>query len=190
MENKQIQIVKKKVNTALRIANAIQITEKTLPEGIDFLKKIKEVGKYIQQQKEKITKPLLTALKNAREMFRPIEENYSEAERIVKGKILHYNIEQEEKRKEKEAKLAARVEKGTMRPETAVKKIEEMPEVKNEGKTGRVQMREVKEVIIEDETKLPRKYLIPNNVLIRKDALQGIKINGVKIIIKKVVASY
>ena len=186
----EIKVIKQKVGRALSIAQEITIQdEKTLADGIDFLKKIKTTGKIIKNQKEKITKPLLQAIKEARAMFKPIEDNYSEAERIIKGKILHYNIVQEEKRKEKEAKLAARVEKGTMKAETAVKKIEEIPEVKNEGKVGKVSTRTVKKVVIEDESKLPRKYLIPNQSLIRQDALKGIKIDGVEIKEEKIIAS-
>lgn len=189
MKTKKIQIIETKTNKALKLSQEIVINnQETLSQGVDFLKKIKITGQMIKEQKEKITKPLNQALKEARDMFRPIESNYLQAERIVKQKILNYNLEQERIKKEKEKKLAERVDRGTMKMETAVKKIEKMPEVKNEGRDSKVKMREIKEIVIENESKLPRKYLMPNNVLIRRDALNGIKIEGVKVITKKIVA--
>ena len=189
--NKQIQTIKTKTSKALKLSQEIVVTDqKTLSQGIDFLKKIKTTGKIIKAQKEKITKPLNQALKEARDMFRPIESNYLQAERIVKSKILEYNLKEEKKKAEKERKLAARVNRGTMKMETAVKKIEKMPEIKKEGKVGKVSTRIIKKVVITDEKKLPRKYLIPNQSLIRQDALKGVKIDGVEIKEEKILTSY
>ena len=188
--NKNLITIKTKVNKALQLSEEIIIKdESTLSQAIDFLKKIKETGKTIKEKKELITKPLNEGLKNARDMFRPIEDNYLMAEKNVKAKILEWNDKQEEIRKEKEKKLAERVDKGTMKMETAVKKIEAMPEVSNEGKTGKISTRIVKKVIISNENKLPREYLIPNTQKIKKDALAGIKIDGVKVVEEKILAS-
>jgi len=189
--NKEITIIKEKVNKALQISEEIIVQdENSLSGAIDFLKKIKLTDKIIKKQKEKITKPLNEALKNARNMFRPVEDNYLQAEKNVKQKILDYNLVEEKKREEQEKKLADRVDKGTMKMETAVKKIEEMPKISNEGKIGKISTRINERVVIADETKIPRKYLMPNERLIKKDALNGIKIEGVKIIEEKILVSY
>ena len=185
-----ITIIKQKVSKALSLSEMLAINDaKGLAGAIDFLQKIKLTGKVIKNAKEKITKPLNAALKEARDLFRPAENDYLQAEKNVKQKILDYNIAEEKKREEQERKLAERVEKGTLKMDTAVKKIEEMPGVSQQGKTGKVSMRTIQKVVINNEAKLPRKYLIPNETLIRKDALAGVEIPGVEIVEEKLLAS-
>ena len=188
--DKNLIVIKTKVNKALQLSEEITIKdESTLSQAIDFLKKIKETGKIIKEKKELITKPLNEGLRNARDMFRPIENNYFIAEKNVKAKILEWNNKQEEIRKEKEKKLAERVDKGTMKMETAVKKIETMPEVSNQGKVGKVSTRVIKKVVIKDDSKLPREYLMPDERKIKEAVFNGIKIPGVETVEEKVIAS-
>ena len=73
---------------------------------------------------------------------------------------------------------------------TVSKKIEEIPEAVETGKVGTIKTRTIQKVIITDESKLPRKYLKPNEVLIRSEALKGIEIPGVEIKEEKIIASY
>ena len=190
IKNHNLIVIKTKVNKSLQLSEEITIKdESTLSQAIDFLKKIKETGKIIKEKKELITKPLNEGLRNARDMFRPIEDNYFIAEKNVKAKILEWNNEQERIRRQKEEKLAKRVDKGTMKMETAVKKIEQMPEVSNKGQAGKVSFKTIRRVVVMDENVLPRKYLIPDMVKIRKYAFSGAKIEGVKVVEEKILAS-
>lgn len=188
--NKKLIVIKTRVNKELQLSEEITIKdESTLSQAIDFLKKVKETGKTIKEWKESIIKPINEGLKNARDMFRPIEDNYFIAEKNVKAKILEWNNEQERIRRQKEEKLAKRVDKGTMKMETAVKKIEAMPEVSNKGQAGKVSFKMIRRVVVMDENVLPRKYLIPDMVKIRKHAFSGAKIEGVKVVEEKILAS-
>lgn len=188
--NKEITVIKTKASQALQISKEIVVNNNdTLSYAIDILKKIKETGKASKEQKELITKPLNEGLRNARNMFRPIEDDYTTAERNIKDKILTWTNKQEEIRKEKEKKIAERVEKGTLKIETAVSKIEAIPKVVNQGATGKISSRIIKKVVIKNEDKLPRKYLIPDIAKIKKDALSGIEIDGVVVVEEKVLAS-
>lgn len=192
IDTKELAIVKTQVSKAVATAQELQIKEKAdLVLATDILSKIKSVGKIIQEKKEGITKPLNEALKNARDLFRPIEAQWQEAETIVKQKMVAYQIVEEKKVEKKEEKIAEKVDSGKMSFEKAAEKIEKIEKVENkiEGKTGEIQFKTIKKVIIEDATKLPREYLIPDDVKIRKDALTGIEISGVKVIEEKIVAS-
>jgi hypothetical protein len=128
-------------------------------------------------------------LSNIRKSYAPIEAQCDEAERIVKGKMIDYQEIAAAKADEKAKQIEKKVESGKMSFEKASDKIEAItPQKTVEAENGSVQFRAMREVVIEDETKLPREYLIPDMKKIRKVALAGIAITGVKVIDKKVVA--
>ena len=167
---KELAVVKTQVNKSISTAQQLTIKTKEDLEGATVvLSKIKSVGKLIQQKKESITKPLNEALKNARDLFRPLEESWEEAERIVKQKMVVFQVAEEKKFEQASVKLE-KIDK----PETQI---------------GNTIFKTIKKVIIKDEAKLPREYLLPNEVLIRKDALAGKEIAGVEVIEEKIVAS-
>lgn len=189
-EEKEVAIIKRNASSAMTRAQELVIVDAaSLEGGIDFLSKIKQVSGQIKTTKEAITKPLNEALKNARALFSPMEEQLISAESLVKAKIRNYSDEVEKKAREEEAKLAARVEKGTLRPETAERKAAEIEKVENkvEAKTGSVTFSMLRKVRIVDETKIPRAYLVPDEVRIRKDALAGVVIPGVEVYEEKTV---
>ena len=191
MANKEVVLLEKKVDSALALSQTIEINDdKTLVKGIDFLKNIKTVGKAIKQQKDKLLVPARNVVTEIRDMFRVTEGNFAEAEKNVKKKILTYNLKVEEANRIKEEKIAARVEKKTLKPETAVRKMEEIKEAPTQGNVGKVSMRTVRKVEITDETAIPRKYLSLNMVLIRKAALAGVVIPGTKVVEEKTLAGY
>ena len=66
---------------------------------------------------------------------------------------------------------------------TAANKMEQVERVEPTtfGKVGEVQIRKIKKVRISDEALLPRQYLVPDMVAIRKDALAGVSIAGVEV---------
>jgi len=172
-------------------AQEIQINnEEDYRSTADLIAKLKETGSRIKNIKESITKPLNEALRNTRELFAPIESQFTNAESIVKTKILEYKRKIDAEVAKQEAKIAKGVESGRLKIETAEKKLDQIERVENttKGKIGEVQIRKIKKVRIIDINLLPREYLIPNDTLIRKDALGGKKIEGVEIYEEDVVA--
>ena len=151
--------------------------------AVDLVSKLKDIGSRIKTTKESITKPLNESLKNIRSLFAPVEEKYEEAERIIKTKILAYKKKVDDEAKKEEAKIASRVEKGTLKLETAEKKIESIQRVDTttKGKVGEIQVRKIKKVRITNEALIPREYLVPDMVAIRRDALGGKIINGIEV---------
>jgi len=194
MDSKQLSQelapLKMQVSKAVNAATALEIkTADQMTSATDILGKIKTVGKIIKDKKESITKPLNEALRNARAFFAPIEGQWNEAERIVKSKMLAYQQAEQIKAAKQTEKIEKKVEEGKMSFDKAAEKIEQAtPEKTVEAKSGAVQFRTIKEVVIEDETKIPREYLVPDMVKIKKGALAGVSITGVKVVDKQVVA--
>lgn len=166
-------------------------TQEDYAQAADVVAKLKELGSSIKDTKEAITKPLNESLKNIRTLFKPIEDQFENAEMVVKSKILAYKKKVDEEARAKEAKIAEKLEQGKMKLETAEKKMDAIERVEQttRGKVGEVQIRKVRKVRITDETKIPRQYLVPDMVAIRKDALAGVPIDGVEVYEEETVAA-
>ncbi len=193
IDTKEVAVIKQQASKALTVAQELVIDGTSgMIKATDVLSKIKSVGKMIKDRKEQITRPLMEALNSARDLFKPIEQSHAEAERVIKQKMLDYQAEQERQQEAEKARLAARVEKGTMKAETAIKKIEDMGEVQTttRGKVGEISTRIVRKTRITDETKIPREYLIPDMPRINEAVLKlGKEIPGVEIVEEKVIAA-
>lgn len=203
IETKEVAVVKQQATKALGAAQALNIT--TPEERIsatDLLSKMKTVAKMIKAQKESVTKPLMEALDNARGLFKPVEANLAEGEALVKRKMLDWDAEVDRKAEEERARLAKRVEKGTMKPETAVAKMEDIQAAPTnvQGKVGATQTKIIRKVRITPvmEVKMDaaqvtycimKGYLVWDESLVRRDALAGNPIPGAEVYEEKVISA-
>lgn len=190
--------VKRQVTTISNQAGDLTIdSNESLSQATDILSKIKTAAKGVKTQKELITKPLNESLKAAREMFKPIEDDLATAERTIKDKMLDYSNEVEAEARKKAAKLEDRVERGTMRTDTAMRKMDEIETVGSsvQGQSGSIQFRTVRNIKIVDPTKIPLHYLMNEKVLaaisaaVRTDVLNGTRVDGVEIVEEKQIAA-
>ena len=106
------------------------ISEETLKIASDNIKFVKQLKKFIEQKKDKYVAPAKAIIEEARATYDIYIKECAAAEITLKERARVYMAEQTRKQQEEQDKIAARVERGTMKPETAVKKIEAMPEVK------------------------------------------------------------
>lgn len=178
--------IEKEVRLVISRSEEIKIASKEeMAKATDFLGIIKAAQKRIAEIKAGIVKPMNEALANARAFFAPYETKLTETEGRIKTAMIEYSnkVEAEEK------KIADRVNRGTMKFETASKKIEEVKVEKTvEADKGKATFVIRREVVIVNEKDLPREYLIPDMVKIRRDALTGVKIAGVEVREVKTVA--
>lgn len=184
IETKELTVLKGQVSKYENQATAVTIaTQEDYTLAVDLVSKLKDTGSKIKASKESITKPLNEALKNARELFAPIEAQFAQAEAIIKTKLLDYKRKKDAEAKVEEAKIAARVEKGTMRLDTAEKKLDQVERVENttRGAVGEVQIRKIKKVRIIKAEEVPDEYWVLDQVAIRRDALGGKTIPGVEV---------
>lgn len=187
---KELAPIKAQISKTVMSVSALKVEkEEDLARATDALVKIKVVGRKIKEKKEEMTKPLNLALKNIRDFFRPVESDFAMAEKIVKDKIITYQNKAEKEASKKTEKIVEKVEEGKISFDKAADKIEAItPDKTVETGTGSVQFRKIKEVRITDEAKIPREYLVPNMVKIKKVALAGVSISGVEVVEKRVVA--
>ena len=192
VETKDLAPIKAQVSKLENQALAVAIeTQEEYEKAVDIVSKLKATGSEIKNKKESLTKPLNEALRSARELFKPIEDQFDNAERIIKDKLLAYKRKKDEEARAEEAKIAAKVASGKLKLETAEKKMDAVERVENttRGKVGQVQIKRIRKVRITDQNAVPRKYLVPDMVMIRQDALGGIEIPGVEIYEEESIAA-
>jgi hypothetical protein len=172
---------------------------------------LKEKAKTLKARKEEITKPLNAALTSARALFAPLEDQIEAADTIIGRKLRAYKQKVEAEARAEAEKIAAKVEAERRKIEEqlaarkiteskaeqkldqslqkAEQKLESIPTIQKTTHTayGQVQFRKIKKVRIVDAAALPREYLIPDEVLIRRDALAGKEIPGVEVYIEESV---
>lgn len=188
MENssKEIAPIKQKVNQVLVAVRAIIIkSPEDFESAVELGSKIKLVSKAVTQRKEAITKPLNEALKSARDLFRPLENDLDSAETELKSKMLSFKEEERKKIAETQAKVEARVEKGTMKQETALKKVQDVQESTTaktvETSSGaKATEKFVTKYVIVDETAIPREFLVPDMAKIKESFKLGVPVAGVE----------
>ena len=184
INKKDFSLIKTQTSALEKKINSITIQDKdNYVDAITLLNRINEMGKIIRLKKELITKPLNESLRNARELFKPLEDQFLNAEKIIKKKILDYSQSVNKIAQEKEEKIAERMEKGIIKLETAEKKINEVDRINKttQGSYGKVTIRQTRKVRIVNLSLIPREYFIPDMILIRNDALSGKNIAGVEV---------
>lgn len=187
---KELAPLKRKLSTAVEHANSLEIkNQEGLIKATDFLGTVKKLGKEVTLLKKLYTDPAQQIIKVARAMFGPAEASHKEAEDIIKSKIVAYQMELQKKADIKVEKIIDKMDNGEIDGEQASAKIEAVtPKTMVEANNGAVQFRTVKEVLIKDETMLPREYLVPDLDKIRKVVLAGVVIPGVEVVEKQIVA--
>jgi thiamine pyrophosphate-dependent acetolactate synthase large subunit-like protein len=183
VDTKEIEKYRSQVEQAEQYSTSLAITsqedyEAALAEGTA----IKETLNRITDRKEEITKPLNAALKSVRDLFRPIENAGETALATIKRKMLAFQQEEARKAEEAKRKLAERVERGTMKPETAVRKMDDIkaPEKTVKTDTGKATTRTVKKYRITDKTQIPFQFLEPNMTAIKESFRKGVPVAGVE----------
>lgn len=189
---KEVQaLIKRQAEGADKVAKEIIIkNQNDFEKASELFLKVKQAGKYIASEKEKMTRGLLDTLANIRSFFKPYEIMQSNAEKEIGNKILAYQLEEEKKSQIKIDAVVEKVEKGKMTFEQANEKIETLEVAKKvEVNTGAVQFKTIRDYEIIDEKLIPKKYWVLDLVKLRKDALDGVEIPGVKVVEKKIINS-
>src|SRR3990167_7710196 len=92
METALTKAEEKEVALVVKNAQELQVnTYEQVMDAADILFDVKSIGEKITERKEEITKPMNEALKSARAFFKPFENPYTEAEKIVKDKGLSWH---------------------------------------------------------------------------------------------------
>lgn len=180
---KALAPIKARTTKMQSVVNTLVISDATgLAEAAKVRGAIKDVAKQVKNKKEEITAPLNIALKNVRLLFAPLEAACDEASRNVDLKVIAYNREVEMARQEAEAREAAKVERGSIKVETAARHLEAVPEVQKHVATdkGSITISKIKKFKVVDLALLPVAYLLPNEPEIRRAMHAGTELPGVE----------
>lgn len=176
-KSKEIVEVEKQITPVLQEFNQLVIkTPEDYNIAVSVGGHIKKAQKFVTEKKELITKPLNEALKNTRAMFKPFEDQLDQAELDLKRKMLTFKKEEEAKR----VKLEERVERGTMKQETLVNKVQEMTTKTTSTEIGKSTVVKRTEYVVVDKSKIPLEYLVPDMVAIRQAFKLGKVVEGVE----------
>jgi len=175
MSNTGIQVV---MQSLMKKAKPIQsklsdlqiVNQQDYDNAGAMVKTLKALAKEAEVEEYKITKPLNETLKAVREHFRPFKESVKELEEDTKLKMLLF-VKKQEKAKEK---LESKFESGEIKKiSTLISKQEELDVVSSSSK-----IRKIKVLVIKDESKIPREYLVPDEVKIKKALADGKSVSG------------
>lgn len=189
MENtKDIEVLKVEVGTMVQQVNDVSIkNEEDFNKAAALLTGIKKFKKFVTGKKEDITKPMNESLKNIRQLFAPLEDQVETAEKKLVTLVTAWHDKVEAERQRKEASIAARAEKGQLKEETAVQKMEELGTTQKQVVTdgGSIGFSKVKDFRVVNEHMVPDAYWKLDMVSLRRDALAigkiGMVIPGVEV---------
>ena len=173
IDTKKVQETNKQVMVLQSNAQSMALrTPEDVAEATSLLDTIKTARRTVLERKEAITRPIMSALARVRDLFKPMELALENAEKTLKAKMVQFHTLEEERLAKEKAKILARAEKGTLRTDTAVKKIEEV------GEGTPMKTRTVDKLDIFDEPLLPREFLTPDRVAITKALKAGVVVAG------------
>lgn len=176
------------VVSALKEAEALEVkSDEDEKRAIELRGAIKDNLKKADEIKKFVVDPYKTFIKTIESKFSFTKE-LKEATDILGRKMVVYQEKKMAKIEKEKEKIMKKALDGKADLSEAVKIIEEKGAVEKsvEHNGHKVTYREDRYVEIEDETKIPREYLVPDMVLIRKSALKdGKEIPGVVIKTKR-----
>ncbi len=193
MQNKELTVIEKEVSPLIQTAENLEIINAdTMKASAELLSQCNNYLDNVTKDREKITKPLNVSLKEIRAKYKPLETILETAIDILREKQSHYQTRLVNENREKQAKLAARLEKGTLKMETAVKKIEELqkPDELVQTESGDVAFREIETLHIIDTTNIPHEYFDLNQKRVLEALKTGAVIPGVEILIVQMPVNY
>jgi hypothetical protein len=198
VKNTSLAPFKRKITTVTKAVEGLKIkTSDDMVVATDTLSIIKDVSKGMEKQRKDRVDPLNKEVKAINAEYKPLATDLEKAEKIIKSEMLSYSNEVDRKAAEAAAKLEDRVERGTMRQDTAMRKMDDIETMGSSvaGAKGQVNFKMVRVIKITDATKIPAKYLNDEKVLdaiksaVRTDVMNGTIVEGVEVVEEKQIAA-
>lgn len=189
--DKEVTVIKQKAEAMQEMVDSTLVTDdKELSAVADIIKQVKTLGKEVRAKMETYTKPAQEIINKARADYLPYEKMCKDAESQLKYKANIYMTQIERARKEKEDRVAIKLEKGSIKEDTAIRQMENVGEEKKSVRTenSQIQRKTVQDIEVIDQELIPHEYWVVDLKKVKKVALAGIKIPGVKVIEKSQIA--
>ena len=182
---KEIQLLNEETLAVAKYTSALSIKgAEDMKNAVETLSSLNTLHDRVVEDREKLTKPLLEALKEVRERYRDVEERLKASIGTVRSEMTRYQGEALKARQEAELKLSERVGegRGKLKMETALRRLEEVEVVEKGvvGEAGSVTFVEVEKFEVVDFKALPDEYKVANEVAIRLAKKNGVEVAGVR----------
>lgn len=195
----EVKAVKTKINKMQELVLSVDITDSIAVKTMAG--NIKKMLDYLEDKKEALVKPAKQIIEEARLTYDPYIVACKDAKGVLTKRATDHVLEEQRKAREEEDKIAkkaaedkkkieAQLAEGKISEEKATEKlqakeeqaVEKMSEVKEVGKThGGINVRMIKQAVIFDQNLIPDQYWVVDEVAVRKAALAGVEIPGVKV---------
>lgn len=171
------------IQPIIKQAQAITISDKqSMEEATVVLSLINKKLDEITEDKEKLTKPLNTALKEIRDRYRPWETQLTAQKDIIRTAMGQYQLEATKRAELEAQEIADRIApgKGNLSMETALERLAgiDTPDAKTTTDFGSVSFRKDKVLKVLDITKIPQEYFDLNESRLTKDLKAKITVPG------------
>lgn len=160
------------------VGDLVVKNDSDLEKASVLLTSINKVLGSIEEEKNKVLKPLNEAVKAERARWKPIETVYEDMLAGIRSKMSIYQTDKFNQAKIDTQKLADRMGegKGKLKVETVQAKLAQIEQPQK--KVASVSFREDKVLKIIDESKIPRKYLVIDKTAVKDDLKNGIDVPG------------
>ena len=157
--------------------------ESSLIEATELLTNLNMVSDKMTELKEQVTRPLNEALKAERLRWKPYEDIYNNAIAVIRTKISAYQTLKMALQREQMQKAVDSIKSGENSLENAIMLADQVNVTKKivTESGASLTFREKDTLKITSLSKIPRKYLIPDEDKILKDLKEGKKIAGCEI---------
>lgn len=188
VEKKDLVPYETKIQKAEKeVFDLIILNQKDYETAIELANRLNQTKKVIEAKRKSLTEPIKQSVKDIEEMFKPMEKRLETMIEQIKSRSIEYVTAEEKRIADEKAKIDKKLEDGRLKPETAIRKTQELGTVEKTTQTeaGRMIMKTVKVVKIINEADIPREYLVPDMAKIKADIKAGKEIKGVEVVEEK-----
>ena len=178
-----LQEIQKEYNDRLTRILTYKTTDKTsFEKGGELLKVITAASKKAKEEKDKVLKPAELTVTRIKEQWKPFEDALKAGMAHVKQCMAFWMAKEAVRVAQEKTKILS--DNRITKPETVERKLAALSFDTPVGNT-----RNVLELVITDESKIPREYLVVDEVKLRQALKDGETIPGAKLErVKKIVA--
>lgn len=174
-------------------ATKLAVTDQTsMIQAGTVLGKLKDLVKTMKKEEDSLTETPLKEVAKVRAIYKPKRDQLKQAIDYISREVNTYQTEQARIEQEKKDKLAARVQKGTMRIDTAAKKSVELETTVDRVDTssGTIKFRTVQELRVTDKKQIPLEYLVVDEKALTAALKAGKTVPGAELIDVKKISNY
>ena len=179
-----VVVIAKEVSPIVTHAQSLVINDPaSMKVAVAILSKLNSYLDRLTEDKERLTLPLNATIKEVRSRYKPQETILTAAIAAIRDKLSFFQTAAMKAQKEAEAKIASKVEAGTINLETAVAKLDaiEAPAQGIRTDAGLVNFKTVKKLKITSVEQIPDEYWVVDESALLEALKKGYIIPGAQL---------